>query len=79
MSVLARRHDGTSDLPLEFLHRDDDVIVKMNPSWWPNNRSSVLVTQPDRLALPPTRMSSHAWRTTTLTTIDHDTQCNRRR
>jgi len=34
---------GTSDLPLEFVHRDNDVVVKMNPNWWPNSPGSVLV------------------------------------
>jgi histidine triad (HIT) family protein len=32
-----------SDFPLEFLHRDDDVFVKMNPWWWTRNPGSVLV------------------------------------
>lgn len=35
--------DGAADHPLEILHRDDDVFVKMNPKWWPNNPGSVLV------------------------------------
>ena len=35
--------EGTSDHPLEILHVDDDVFVKMNPKWWPNNPGSVLV------------------------------------
>lgn len=34
---------GGSDLPLEIVHRDDDVFVKVNPGWWPNNPGSVLV------------------------------------
>lgn len=32
-----------ADHPLEVLHVDDDVFVKMNPRWWPNNPGSVLV------------------------------------
>ena len=35
--------DGTSDLPLEVVHRDDDVFVKVNPKWWPNNPGGALV------------------------------------
>jgi histidine triad (HIT) family protein len=34
---------GDSDLPLEILHRDEHVFVKMNPGWWTNNPGSVLV------------------------------------
>lgn len=34
---------GESDLPLDIIHRDDDVLVKVNPGWWPNNPGSVLV------------------------------------
>ena len=34
---------GESDLPLEIVHRNDDVFVKVNPGWWPNNPGSVLV------------------------------------
>jgi histidine triad (HIT) family protein len=34
---------GESDLPLEIVHRDDDVAVKMNPRWRPNNPGSVVV------------------------------------
>jgi len=62
--------DGTSDLPLEFVHRDDDVVVKMNPNWWPNNPGSVLVIPtghheniyelPDRLAIPVHRAARNA-------------------
>jgi len=62
--------DGRSDLPLEFVHRDDDVVVKMNPNWWPNNPGSVLVIPtghhenifdvPDRLALPVHRAARNA-------------------
>jgi len=62
--------DGTSDLPLEFIHRDDDVVVKMNPNWRPNNPGSVLVIPtehhenifdvPDRLALPIHRAARNA-------------------
>jgi histidine triad (HIT) family protein len=39
--------DGTSDLPLEVLHRDDEVFVKMNPKWWPNNPGGALVIPVD--------------------------------
>jgi histidine triad (HIT) family protein len=35
--------NGTGELPLEILHRDDDVFVKMNPKWWPNNPGGALV------------------------------------
>lgn len=35
--------EGRSDLPLEIVHRDRDVFVKMNPRWWPNNPGGVLV------------------------------------
>jgi histidine triad (HIT) family protein len=38
-----RDGDGEADYPLEILHRDDDVFVKMNPKWWPNNPGGVLV------------------------------------
>ena len=38
-----RNLTGDSDHPLEILHRDDDVFVKVNPSWWPNNPGSLLV------------------------------------
>ena len=34
---------GASDLPLEFIHRDDLVFVKMNPKWRKRNPGSVLV------------------------------------
>lgn len=34
---------GEADLPLEFVHRDADVFVKMNPKWWPRNPGAVLV------------------------------------
>lgn len=34
---------GESDLPLEIVHRDDEVWVKVNPKWWPNNPGSLLV------------------------------------
>ncbi|MGY6499806.1 MAG: HIT family protein [Acidimicrobiales bacterium] len=34
---------GESDHPLEVLHRDDDVMVKVNAKWWANNPGSVLV------------------------------------
>lgn len=34
---------GESDHPLEFLHRYDSVVVKMNPRWRPNNPGSALV------------------------------------
>lgn len=53
---------GESELPLEILHRDDDVMVKVNPKWWPNNPGAALVIPvehhenlydlPDRLAAP---------------------------
>lgn len=32
-----------ADLPLEVIYRDDDVYVKMNPRWRPNNPGTVLV------------------------------------
>ena len=32
-----------SDLPLEILHTTDEVLVKVNPRWWPNNPGGVLV------------------------------------
>ncbi|MEY2589210.1 MAG: histidine triad family protein [Acidimicrobiaceae bacterium] len=35
--------EGKADHPLEVVHRDDEVFVKMNPKWWPNNPGSVLV------------------------------------
>lgn len=35
--------DGESDFPLEVLHRDEFVMVKMNPRWWPRNPGGVLV------------------------------------
>ena len=38
---------GTSDFPLEFIHRDDTVFVKMNPTWWPRNPGAVLVIPND--------------------------------
>ena len=38
---------GASDFPLEFLHRDDHVFVKMNPKWWPRNPGAVLVIPND--------------------------------
>jgi histidine triad (HIT) family protein len=54
--------DGESDLPLEIVHRTDDVFVKVNPKWWPNNPGAALVIPvehhenlydlPDRLAEP---------------------------
>ena len=54
--------DGGSDHPLEIVYRDDDVFVKVNPKWWPNNAGAALVIPvehhenlydlPDRLALP---------------------------
>lgn len=34
---------GEADLPLEIVHRDDDVFVKVNPKWWPRNPGGVLV------------------------------------
>lgn len=36
-------NDGTAEHPLVILYRDDDVFVKMNPKWWPNNPGNVLV------------------------------------
>jgi histidine triad (HIT) family protein len=38
---------GASDLPLEFIHRDDAILVKMNPKWWLRNPGSVLVIPND--------------------------------
>ena len=38
---------GASDHPLEFIHRNDTVFVKMNPKWWPGNPGSVLVIPND--------------------------------
>jgi histidine triad (HIT) family protein len=34
---------GEADLPLEIVHRDDDVFVKVNPRWHPGNPGAVLV------------------------------------
>jgi histidine triad (HIT) family protein len=34
---------GESELPLEVLHLDETVFVKMNPRWWPRNPGGVLV------------------------------------
>lgn len=36
-------NEGKARHPLEVLYRDDDVFVKMNPRWRPNNPGSVLV------------------------------------
>lgn len=36
-------NDGTADHPLEILFRDDNVFVKMNPRWWPNNPGNIMV------------------------------------
>ena len=54
--------DGESDHPLEIVYRDDDVFVKVNPKWRPDNPGAALVIPvehhenlydlPDRLALP---------------------------
>ena len=54
--------EGTGAFPLEIVHRNDDVIVKVNPNWWPNNPGGVLVIPtehhenifdlPDRFAEP---------------------------
>lgn len=48
---------GDADLPLEVVHRDDDVFVKVNPNWWPRNPGSVLVIPVDHhenvFDLPP--------------------------
>ncbi len=54
--------DRAPDGPLEFLYRDDDVFVKMNPKWWPRNPGGVLVIPnahyenvydlPDELGIP---------------------------
>ena len=38
-----RNLNGDADLPLEIIHRDEDVFVKVNPGWWTNNPGSVLV------------------------------------
>jgi histidine triad (HIT) family protein len=38
---------GDSDLPLEILHRDANVFVKMNPKWRPRNRGAALVIPVD--------------------------------
>jgi histidine triad (HIT) family protein len=38
---------GQADQPLEFLYRDADLFVKMNPKWWPNNPGGVLVIPND--------------------------------
>lgn len=35
--------EGGSDFPLEVLHRDTDVFVKLNPRWHPGNPGSALV------------------------------------
>lgn len=60
-----RNVEGESDLPLEILHRDDAVFVKMNPRWRPGNPGSVLVIPndhyenvydlPDALGMPVQR------------------------
>ena len=34
---------GEAVHPLEIIHRDDDVFVKVNPKWWERNPGSVLV------------------------------------
>ncbi len=34
---------GEADLPLQILHRDDSVFVKMNPKWAPRNPGAALV------------------------------------
>lgn len=34
---------GRPLLPLEVVHRDDDVLVMVNVRWWPNNPGAVLV------------------------------------
>ena len=34
---------GRSALPVEIVHRDDDVAVAVNPRWWPNNPGACLV------------------------------------
>ena len=54
--------NGAADHPLEVIYRDDDVLVKMNPRWYPNNPGAVLVVPiehheniyglPERLGLP---------------------------
>ena len=53
---------GEFDHPLAIVHRDDDVLVKVNPKWRPNNPGAALVIPiehhenlydlPDRLAEP---------------------------
>jgi histidine triad (HIT) family protein len=35
---------GEADMPLEVLHLDDAVFVKVNPRWRPDNLGAVLVT-----------------------------------
>ncbi len=34
---------GEADLPLEILHRDEHVLVKMNPRWRPRNPGGAIV------------------------------------
>lgn len=63
-------HEGIADHPLEVLYRDDDVFVKMNPKWRPNNPGNVLVIPirhyenifdlPTRLAAPIHRAAQAA-------------------
>ena len=58
-------HQGRSDHPLAVVYRDDDVIVKVNPRWYPNNPGAVLVVPiehhenvfdlPERFAVPMQR------------------------
>lgn len=38
---------GEADHPLEVVYGDDDVFVKMNPRWRPNNPGAVLVIPVD--------------------------------
>jgi histidine triad (HIT) family protein len=65
--------EDASDHLLRVLHRDEDVFVKVNPRWWPNNPGAALVIPvehhehlfdlPDRLAEPvhrATRMTALA-------------------
>src|SRR5688572_14064324 len=34
---------GESAYPVEIVHQDDDVVVAINPRWWPNNPGACLV------------------------------------
>jgi len=37
------RSTGWTEFPMEELHRDPEVFVKLNPKQWPNNRGDLLV------------------------------------